>query len=285
MGLMKDLLAANNYPQSGKPETVHFDVISKIPTNEEATRLTSMPLKKKPRSFGSIISGIFFVLIAIGFGIGGSFLGISIIENNNGIGIILGYFLEFVFPFIMLGVCISLFYNFFVRSAQKKTPEDALKWVYEKTLTGLGSSGSWRFGTIDEAVNDLRLIVPDFMSFDSEKVKKYITECRNVMTQAMELTTRDARGERNGGWTGDTPFKEIKISDKEEIYPSVTEIHATYFYADRLTREVSKAGSKETEKLIAAELELHITAIIIKSGEYWYPYDIFPEFKCRRELS
>jgi hypothetical protein len=282
MGFVGELLAKHNYPQSGKPETVHFDIVSKRPTPEEVAKLTSVPYEKRHRSIGSIISIILGVLFGAVLGVGSSAYGFSIIKSVSGIGLLGGYFLAFGWPLVMLVGVIYAVYFYFLRTAQKKTPEEALKWVYEKTLMG---SGVLRFGGLDEAVNDLELIVPISMGFDREAARKYIAKCRDTMTQAMELTAREARGERNGGWAEDMPLTEMKIDGVEEIYSGVAEIHATYSYKDRLTREVKKAGAKEIEKLIAAELELHIVAVMIHAGEYWYPYEIFPEFTCRRELS
>jgi hypothetical protein len=281
VGFVGELLAHHNYPQSGKPETVHFDIVSKRPTQEEAAKLISVPFEKKRRGIGEIIPGILGLLLAAGFGAGGSALGFSIIDSSHGISLLAGYFLAFVWPLAMFGACIIGAYYIFFRTAQKKNPEDALKWLYEEAFMG---SGVLRFGDLDGTVNDLELIVPVSMGIDREAARKYIAECRDAMTRAMELTTKEARGERNGGWAEDVPIKEMKIDGIEEIYPGVVEIHATYSYKDRLTREVKKAGAKETEKLISAELELHITSVMIHAGEYWYPYDIFPAFTCRREL-
>jgi hypothetical protein len=106
-----------------------FKITVKIPTEEEAGKLTKVPNGKKPvsklekkRFFKDI-----FMLIALGtftFLIGGYLLG------KTSFGTLFLLVVKWVVPF----VCLFLLFDKIPSSAQKKTIEGAMNWIFIKSL-------------------------------------------------------------------------------------------------------------------------------------------------------
>jgi hypothetical protein len=268
------------YPQGGEPEAVHFDVTGRYPTQEEAVRLTSMTIEKKPASGAEIKNALKWFAVGIAIGVAVWFFGRWVIGNFRGFGV-----LFFGYGFAYIGAPAAVIFGFsslfkLFRSAQKKKPEAALRWVYEVSYMGDDTAGT-RFGKLDYAVATLERIIPGAMGFNRDMAKAYITGFRETMIRAMEITTAKARTEPPGSWTEGSPQTQMKIEGSRELYPGVLEMSATLVYKDILSRSDT---NNNTINMIAAVLELHIVSVLIQSGKYWYPYDVFPAATCLQEL-
>lgn len=274
------MATVQRYPQGGKPETVHFDIIGKQPSTEEAGRLTGMPVEKKPVTGHEAKEALKWFAVGVGAGVALWFFGRWVIGGFRGIGVLFfGYGAAYVGAPISVIFGISNLFKLF-RSAQKKKPEAALRWVYEVSYLGEDAVGT-RFGKLDYAVATLERIVPSGLGFDKEAARSYIQNFRDLLTQGMEQTTAKARKEPPGGWAEAGAQKHLKIEGTKELAPGVVEMEATLSYQDMLSRS---QGNNNTVNMIAAVLELHIRGVFIRSGKYWFPYDVSPEITCRQDL-
>lgn len=260
------------YPQSGEPKTVHIDITGKHPAAEEAQKLTSVPFDKKPVSAEEVKEALKWFVIGIVAAVVFWFLGRWVIVKFVGPGVLFfGYGLAYIAaPVSAIFGCSSLTKIF--RSGRKKKVEDSLKWVWETSYFGDDGVGS-RFGKLNYALSTLERAVPFSISFDREKTRDYITELRETMSLAMNETTLKAREEAPGGWNEAGALKSTRIDSSNEIYSGVIEIGATITYKDVISR--SETNNK-SYKVISAVLELHVTSVFIKAGQYWYPYDLTP---------
>ncbi|MGI6085914.1 MAG: hypothetical protein ACOYIF_10835 [Acetivibrionales bacterium] len=260
------------YPQSGKPQTVHINITGSRPQEEEAKKLTLIPFEKKSVSTEEVNEALKWFAIGI---IGAVFLwffGRWVISKFVGPGVLFfGYGGAYLGAPISLIFGISSFSKIF-RSGRKKKAEDSLKWVWEVSYLGDDAVGK-RFGKLQYAIETLARAVPESISFNRTIIEKYITELRQTMTQAMDETSLPAREEPPGGWNESGALKSTAISNINEIYPGVSEICATITYQDVISRQDT---NNKNYNVIAAILELHITSVFIKTGEYWYPYDLTP---------
>lgn len=267
------------YPKSGKPQTVQFDITGRRPASEEVQSLTSVSFEKKPVSTEEVKDAFKWFFIGIIAAVFLWFFGRWVISKFVGPGV-----LFFGYGGAYLGAPIMLIFGFsslskLFRSGRKKKAEDSFKWVWEVSFLG-DDAVSKRFGKIQYAIDTLARAVPESISFNKNIIEKYITDLRQTMTQAMDETTLPAKEEQPGGWSEAGALKSTSINNINEISPGISEISATITYQDVITRQ--DANSK-TIKVIAAILELNITNVFIKAGEYWYPYDLTPVI-CRRNV-
>lgn len=268
------------YPIAGEPDIVHFDITGKRPSQEEAAKLTSIPIEKRPVSAEEAKEALTWLTFGVLAGIAAWFFGRWVIGNFKGPGVLFfGYGFAYIgAPALLIFAVVSLFKLF--RSAQKKKPEDALKWIYMVSFLGDDTVGA-RFGKPNYAVATLNRIIPDAIGFNSGAAHSYITNFRNTLIRAMEITTAPVRNEPPKDWKEGFAQTIMRIDGTQELYPGVSEVRATLTYKDILTRS---DGNNNTVNVIAAIIELHINNVLIRSGKYWYPYDIFPAVTCRREL-
>ena len=269
------------YPSGGQPQTVHFDITGKRPVEEEAKRLTGVSFPQKPVSESEIkkIVGNFF-----------KFLGISIlclvigfvilsISRSGGAG---SGKVGFMGIILMLGSGICFLMAFgslfgLLSTGRKKKAQKSFQWVWQDSILDndtfkISDKGGKRFGSIEYALDKIERAVPS--SIDRKATNEYITRLRENLIIFMEKTTSKARSQ-NLGVEG-SPLKSINFENETEIFPNVYEIRATITYQDILDSHNAK---NELMYYITAIIELHVKQIFIKTGKYWYPYDLTPDFR------
>lgn len=266
------------YPKSGKPQTVQFDITGRRPVSEEVQSLTSVSFEKKPVSAEEVKDAFKWFFIGIIAAVFLWFFGRWVISKFVGPGV-----LFFGYGGAYLGAPVMLIFGFsslskIFRSGRKKKAEDSFKWVWEVSFLG-DDAVSKRFGNIQYALDTLARAVPGSISFNRNIIEKYITELRQTMTQAMDETTLPAKEEQPGGWIEAGALKSTTINSVNEIFPSVSEVCATITYQDVISRQDD--ANNKSYKVIAAILELNITNVFVKAGEYWYPYDLMPAISRR----
>lgn len=260
------------YPKSGEPKAVHFNIIGSRPSEEEAKRLTAIPFDKKPASTEEVKDALKWFVIGLVGAVILWFFGRWVIENFVGLGVLFfGVGGAYVAAPISIIFAIYSLSKMF-RSGRKKKAEDSFKWVWETSYFGEDAVLA-RFGKLDYAVGTLERTVPSAIVFDRNKIGTYILELRTILSLAMDETTLQAYEEPPGGWKEASAVKSILIEHSTEIYPGVLELCATITYRDMLFR--SDANNKHYN-MISAILELHVTNVFIKTGKYWYPYDLTP---------
>jgi hypothetical protein len=267
-------MASQNYyyPQSGEPKTVHFSITGDRPTEEEFQRLTAIPFEKKPVSASEVKYALKWFAIGLIFSIVLWFSGRWVIRNFIGIAV---WYVGYGGAYIAAPV--SVIFAFWIllqifRSGRKKKAKDSFNWIWRTSYFG-DDSLNVRFGKLDYALDTLERAVPSGIPFDRAKIGDYITELRITMSNAMDETTLQARKEAPGGWGDSCALKSIIIDNGIEIYPGVLEICATITYEDVISRT---DANDEKYNVISAILVLHIKSIFIKTGQYWYPYDLMP---------
>ena len=265
------------YPHSGKPEIVHFDIISKKPTSEEAERLTVIPIKKKPLSEAERKSALGMLKK---WSIGGGII-LVIASLLFSLGFILSSGAIF---FMGIGVYVFAYGSYFIntlRSAFSKNLVDSLKHVFENSIYGDDNCYSERFnGDLEYAVSSLECITPAYIEFDREKAYEYISNFRKLLTRALDLTTSITRKENPKGVNRICRELNMEINSSKELYRNVLEISATLTHNESL----STYGGIDDDFTLSAIVQLHIICVMIRSGVYWFPYDIYPAITCRQDL-
>ncbi|NLE24563.1 MAG: hypothetical protein GX625_04350 [Clostridiaceae bacterium] len=265
------------YPQSGKPQTVQFDITGRRPVSEEVQALTSVSFEKKPVSTEEVKDALKWFFIGILTAVFLWFFGRWVISKFVGPGVIFfGYGGAYLGAPVMLIFGFSSLFKLF-RSGRKKKAEDSFKWVWEVSFLG-DDAVAKRFGKLQYALDTLARAVPESITFNRTIIEKYITELRQTMVQAMDETTLPAREEHPGGWSEAGALKSTTINSVNEIFPGISEVSATITYQDVISRQ---DANNKSYKVIAAILELNITNVFIKAGEYYYPFDLTPSISRR----
>jgi uncharacterized membrane protein len=263
------------YPSSGKPDTVHYNVVSKKPSQDEVEKLTSIPLEKKPLSGEERKAGYENLrMTAIGIGAGiVSFLLLIVVPSGRGGGIVrLMLFTIILCAPVLAIVGIILFVLAMFSSAQKKNPEKSLKWIFEKSYFADSASSEY-FGNIEYGIKTLGRIIPNARNFNENSARDYIsTVFRKTLQDKFDERKAEAGITEKDNWTDGVKNRKITVNNKKEIYPGIVELFATLDYRDVFSQTIDK----KKINMITAILELKIDFIFVKSGQFYYPYDVFP---------
>jgi hypothetical protein len=271
------------YPASGEPKTVHYDITGKRPQREEIDRLTGIVFPRKPvspseskRATGRFFAGLGTSAISLAFGL-------AIIYsdfNLKGLGALMAFLTAW--GLILISTPLFLLYAIYslselFRSGRKKTAEKSFLWVWQISLLGESAvtAEEHRFSPIAYALDTLERAVPD--NIDRAAAEEYITRLRKSMAEAMDRTTAEERAQ---GLTPGRALIAINIEKVTELYPNVSELAATIRYSDVLE---GKNAKNENIGYITAMINLHVSQVYIKAGDYWYPYDLSPVFGEREE--
>ena len=259
------------YPDGGRPKAVQFDVRGKEPTQEAAARLVGMPFQRTPPSGPEVSEALKWFGIGVGVAVAGWFFGGWVIRDFVGPGVLIfGYGAKFLLAPAMLIFGGSSLCKLF-RSARKRKPEDAMKWVWLTAILGDDAVGE-RFGKPEYALSTLRRIIPDGMPFHAAETADYIAYARQTIERAADRTTARER-ERDGGWKPAGAQKELLVTGARELYPGVKELTATLTYQDCVQKSTG-GNNSNTITMTAAIVELTITQAFVCSGKYWFPYEV-----------
>ena len=269
------------YPKSGEPKAVHFDVTGKHPKVEEVEHLTNVIFPKKPISQSesdNAIKGFFkcigFSVFCVVFG----WLILKLVGGNTTAGAGIVRLMGYGILFLGTPMCIIyalVFLSELFRSGRKKTARNSFLWVWGTSILGNDISNK-RFGSLSYALDKLERAVPE--NIDRNGISEYITRLREDMATAMEKTTSIARSQKLG--TEFNRYINTNIENFTELFPNVSEIGATITCFDILSGQNEK---NEVQYFITAIIKLHIKQVFIKTGKYWYPYDLIPDFQQRDE--
>lgn len=252
----------------GNPIPVKFEVHGKTPSPDEAKILTRIPFLRKGASTGEKGFFTFFIIcivLAVIWFIGSV---IFTILQFGALVIIAGFFSTAFF----MAIAIWNLYKRF-RTGRKKTIEKAFNWQWKTAYFGSGGDEiEKRFSSIDYACGTLDRTIPENIEYDKNVLRNYIAGMRKMLESAMEETAQIARVSC-GIWHEDSPKITTEIIEKTELYPSVTNLHAKITYIDR----ISLNDKNSDYQMEAAVIVLDVTSVFIKTGDYWFPYDIMPD--------
>ena len=204
-------------------------------------------------------------------GIGMFFFGRWVISRFTGLGVL---FFGYGFAYFVAPVCVFFgFYFLFMlfRPAHKSKASAALKWTWMTSILGEDAVGE-RFGKLPYSLSTMRRLLPQGTGFDETVFGEYVTSLRNAMSNAADET---ASLLKEDGWKETFPVTSCNITEEIELQPNLHELHATITYNDQL----SKSNNNKEKRIISAMLELRVTQYYIRSGKYWFPYDITPSFQ------
>jgi hypothetical protein len=255
---------------------VHYEIISKKPTQDEVSKLTQITLTEKKASSAEKKENFriirIFIIITLILGVAGSIMLLS--ESPVGAYCLLGAFGG------IIGILVFALHG--KRSVLQTDWSEAFKYAFNSYYLGATDNGSFgfswgsRFGKIDFAVSALGRILPDEMNYSEKDSSLYLTNFRNFLVEGMELTASKIRKEDN--WEEHYPEIKIDIINSENIYDGILEVKATIIYNDVLARDHKDGKVRLTAGAILA---LNTDYILVQSGKYWFPYDIYPEIICK----
>lgn len=274
-------------------QVVHFDVIAKQPTTEEAISLSKITVdkeklrrnskrsaKKKSNALWGNIGKAFLILLGGGFGF--LMLTTGTIESGSAMrGIV--WLVVIATPiaaviYIVKGI-VQLF-----GSANTKTPEKVYT-VWERLVFGNSTSDEFHFfdktkcNQPEKRAEELIDIIPE--DVDTEKVSQYIYNTWQTLTNVInEITLRVMQ--ETGLAKAFTSIERI-TEPADSLYENVKIIKSTIIITDNIKYE-SKTNINDNRYYEPIIVKLHVTQYLVKSDEHWYPYDITPTMRRNNEI-
>ena len=274
------------------PVEIHYDVVSKRPTLEEVERLAkeSFPEKEMSDAERNRVSsnmglGFFAALCSVGLYFWGNWLNDD--RNLNAISRLFGLALVYLAtPIGVLcgtGMIVSAVASS-LSSGRKKSAESSLRWIWMAILdTGsiMSTSENGFAQNTKYALARCNRAIPG--DLDLEKMKRWIRELReslgNVMSGISLPLMERIRPHTNLTVKRGSLDVRISVEGSEEISKNAAIIRARISVQD----SIKTCGENNETKVesVSAILTLHIAQVFIKTGEYWYPYDLTPTFTER----
>ena len=252
-------------------QTVIFQIQGKKPDQGEVERLSKLPFGSGRPGEAEIKEALKWFFIGTLAGVGLFFFGRWVISRFVGPGVLVfGYGGAYLAaPISVIFGFVSLFKLF--RSAHKKKAADALQWAWMVSVLGDDAAGE-RFGKLPYSLSTMRRLLPEGTGFEAGSFGEYVTALRGAMAKAADET---ASALRVGGWHESGPNKSCRVTEDNELLPNLHELKAVITYNDQL----ALTNNNKTKYMTSAMLELHVTQYYIRSGKYWFPYDVMPAFQ------
>ncbi|MDR0429764.1 MAG: hypothetical protein LBH58_04715 [Tannerellaceae bacterium] len=253
-------------------EKTTFNINARRPTEEEVGKLIKVPNGKKPvsklekkRFFKNM-----FILLAIGtacFFLGDWLLGGRDTSSITSLGKLIGFLFLFGLKWVVPPMLLIFILSEIPTSAQKKTIEGAMNWVFIKSLFSLeDSSGIQNFGSNDFAAKKYARIAPDALNVPDKQILDYVVKFRKYVEKAVEKEI--------AGKSLSTPDVHMTITSSAELFPDVVEVNAILTFGANVKFE-KLSGKSET--YCASKVVMNIAYVLVKSDDFWYPYDMFPK--------
>ena len=258
-----------------KMQTVIFQIQGERPDQAEVERLSRLSYGSGLPGEAEIKDALKWFCIGILAGVALFFFGRWVIRRFVGPGVLI-----FGYGGAYLAAPISVIFGFvslskLFRSAHKKKAADALQWAWMVSVLGDDAAGE-RFGKLPYSLSTMRRLLPEGADFAAGTFEEYVTAFRGALAKAADETAAKLRV---GGWHESGPNKSCKITEDNELLPNLHELKAVITYNDQL----ALTNNNKTKYMTSAMLELHITQYYIRSGKYWFPYDVMPAFQ--REIT
>ena len=253
-------------------KTVLFQIRGVKPSPSEIEKLSALPFGKGLPGDAEIKDAVKWFLIGTLAGIAIFFFGRWVIGKFVGPGVLFfGYGAAYLAaPISVIFGFVSLFKLF--RPAHKTKASAALQWAWMVSILGDDAVGE-RFGKLPYSISTMRRLLPEGTGFEEAAFEKYVSSLHAAMAAAADETASKLKV---GGWHESGPNKSCKILEEKELLPNLCELKAIITYTDQLALTDSR---NNTKYMTSAMLELHITQYYIKSGKFWFPFDVMPSFQ------
>lgn len=251
---------------------IKFRITGREPCEEETARLAAMPMGSGLPGGAEVADALKWFAVGIVSAVVLFFFGRWVISQFRGPGVLIfGYgFAYLVAPIMIIFGFGSLFKMF--RSAHKKTAAAAGKWFWVTSVLGDDAVGA-RFGKEAYAFSTMRRMLPKDFDYREEEIGRYLEALHNAMAAAGDRTTAELL---KAGWNITAPYVTWTPGNETEISPDLHRLEATIGYVDKLTKSDSSGKSKTIENV---RMELAISQFYIRSGKFWFPYDLTPAFE------
>ena len=251
---------------------VVFQIKGKKPDPVETEKLSGLSFGSSKPGSAEVKDAVKWFAIGIVAAVILFIIGRWVIRNFVGIGVLIfGYGAAYLAAPINLVFGIVSLVKLF-RPARKKTPSDALKWVWMTSVLGEDAVGE-RFGAIPYSLSTMRRLLPEGCGYEEAAFEAYVTSFRKAMSEAADETTAPLRV---GGWHETGPGKDCKVISENMLSDKLCEVQAQITYKDELALTNS---NNQTNYKVACVLELNIDQYYVLCGKFWFPYDIMPAFE------
>jgi hypothetical protein len=271
----------------GVPITGEIHLESRIPERNETEMLKNTVFKRKKLSPGEIKLGIILILcgiiippIAIAFGI-------HVFSNYIGPGVIFWGGGAFI---VAIGAIVAFFVGFYflLREPRKKSLVNVFEWVWSESYGEIFSADSKN--EYKNAYGSVIRCVPDKISdtVNLESLKEYLLKMKNYCRAFLDEKSKglNLSCQLNfkfkfkkplimDEWTSAWALSNIIIENENNLGSYVKAATGSF----TITKTLScKQGDYEC-KLNVASVSIKIYGYYIKSGKYWFPYDLMPKIK------
>lgn len=250
---------------------IQFQVREKPLNQDEINRLKALQFKYSPPGSAEFAEAFKMVLIGFIGAVFGFFFGGWVIKHFVGPGVIVfGYGLKYLAPPICVIIAI-VGLSSLLRPSHKKKAADAMKWMWQVSIMGEDATGA-RFGKLNYSKETMGRLLPVGTGFHPDQFGGYVLGVREEMNKAADPEAEKLKKE---GWAQSHPITSLSVSDEREIQPDLHELHATLSFQDRYT----KNANNQTVYQTGNQMNLDIIQTFVRSGKYWFPYDIMPSFR------
>jgi hypothetical protein len=270
----------------GVPVITEIHLESRTPGRDETHMLKKTEFKRKKLSSGEIKLGIILIICGIIICPLAIMLGIHVFENYIGPGIIfwgVGAFL------VAIGAAVAFCagINFLVRNPRKKSLKKALEWVWSESYGSVFNFDSKN--EYKDAYLSVIRCVPNTISdkINEETIKEYLLKLKNYFRAVLDEKTKGMNPSSKlnikkskrpllmNDWTGKLILSKVTVEDENEVENGVKTATGSFTF----TKVFSCKQGEYEYKLDAALLLIKVHNYYIKTGEYWFPYDLMPEIK------
>ena len=197
-----------------------------------------------------------------------------------------GTFVSMIVLFMSLGalvlliIAIVIFVKSFASpsSSHPKSPESLLTMLFDDNIYFInerGSASKMETNMVKrDTVGNIRLskLVPEKLRITQDQFREYCSAIDKTFKRAEKTIENAVKRECKSGHylMGGSNRTKINIHRTIELYYNVYEVYATF-------ANVYDCYDKKSRKYAIAVIEFNVKSVLIKNGEYWFPYDLTPE--------
>lgn len=174
--------------------------------------------------------------------------------------------------FIIIAIVFFIKSNFSLSSSRSKSPKVLFKMLFDDNIYFVNTRGS--LSKVESNISKwksfgytrLCSLVPEDLRITQEQFNEYCSMLNKTVKKA-EKTVKNALkanaiiAMKNG--------ISISVNNIKELYYNIYEVNALF--------TISYYCFYNTPNKATAILEFNIKGVLVKNGEYWYPYDLMPE--------
>ena len=259
---------------AGTP-TVYFKVTGRQPEESEVRELSAMQMSGKKPSKEEVKDATKWFAVGVLAGPVLALIGYLILSAKKlaGIGkLVFGLGGMFAGVVMVIFGFASLFKMF--RSAQKKTPGKSANWFWVTSVMGDDVSSGDKFGKIDYAIATMARMLPADMPFSEKDETLWLIDFRKALADAADEAGKPIRAA--GNLTQSPPQVSLRVDEEKEISPGLAQVSASLTFHDMFSYA---SGNSQTNKVLAATLQIGISQYYIRNGQVWFPYDLAPAYE------